>query len=346
MLLGNGGRVAAAVAVVAIAGCSLSAPPYVPADCADVTSLFAVRDVLVNRDHGCFVWVDETHGRVARSGAASAAIWTRRTEFGTAVMTSAVHTLGVGFLGPGGSEIAQTLRDPSLEHGVARVRLIDEDGIDSSVFVSPVFVLYNPAIPVGENGNGFADILPEHDFYLAVVDGQRLEDAPLLEVPGPLSNEGPRLYDPAMRADVEPTFAASSADALVLIMGYPADGHGNSGTPLCASVGRVLSDAEAVSAVVALAAAGDEEGGIAYDAEVEMIIEGSAAGGMSGGGVFDRDGLLVGVIVRATEAASLPQYVRAVRMTYVVSRLGGAFDGLAPEVRDAVSRYLEPGIQN
>ncbi|NIM45818.1 MAG: hypothetical protein GTN80_08890 [Nitrososphaeria archaeon] len=61
-----------------------------------------------------------------------------------------------------------------------------------------------------------------------------------------------------------------------------------------------LSDTEAEDTIKELSALGDEEGGIAYDPEAEMIIEGHAVVGMSGGGVYDRAGKQVGILVRAS----------------------------------------------
>ncbi|NIX19923.1 MAG: hypothetical protein GWN07_08830, partial [Actinobacteria bacterium] len=51
-------------------------------------------------------------------------------------------------------------------------------------------------------------------------------------------------------------------------------------------------DAQAEQKIMDLASAGDPEGDIAYDAEVEIIIEGPAAAGMSGGPVVDEEGRL------------------------------------------------------
>jgi hypothetical protein len=123
-------------------------------------------------------------------------------------------------------------------------------------------------------------------------------------------------------------------------MGYPREG--DFAGMLAACIGRVLSDSEAEAAIEELAALGDEEGGIAYDPEVEMIIEGYSVVGMSGGGVFDRGGSLVGVLERASYEYDGKQYVRVVRMTFVVDRINSAFEALSDSEKDMVSPYLEP----
>jgi hypothetical protein len=102
-----------------------------------------------------------------------------------------------------------------------------------------------------------------------------------------------------------------------------------------------MTDAEASAAMVDLAARGDPEGAIRYDSEVEMFIEGAALAGMSGGPVVDRRGRIVGVMVRASDEHDGGQYVRAVRLTYVVSQLEEALNALSPERRAAISGYLE-----
>ena len=95
-------------------------------------------------------------------------------------------------------------------------------------------------------------------------------------------------------------------------------------------------------AVATLASLGDPEGSIPYDADAELILQGAAIAGMSGGAVVDRSGLLVGILVRATDVHDGIQYVRAVRMSYVVLRLAEAFDELALTEQRAIGGYLEP----
>jgi hypothetical protein len=71
-----------------------------------------------------------------------------------------------------------------------------------------------------------------------------------------------------------------------------------------------------------------------------MFIEGSAITGMSGGGAFDTDGRVVGILVRASTEHPTRQFVRAVRMSYVVARVRQAVEALEPDRRQAVETYL------
>ena len=94
-------------------------------------------------------------------------------------------------------------------------------------------------------------------------------------------------------------------------------------------------------AIATLAALGDSEGEIAYEPDVEMVIEGAAVAGMSGGPVVDREGRLVGVLVRATATPDGEHYARAVRLTWIAAELSGAIGSLAPSVQSSVATYLE-----
>jgi hypothetical protein len=334
-------RVVATIALFAMSGCTgLTPPPApMPAACDAPTELFSVTQVLADPTHACFDWVDVTHGRVARSSSASAVIWSTRTSAETALLISAVHTLGVGWFGPAETAIAENLIDPATITGVPRIFLVDAATGAPRPQASPLHNLYNPAIPAAENTNNFADILPRRDFYFGVIDDQLLAVAPLVETPEPLRPASPDVYDPQALTATAPTYVEVAANELVLLMGYPSQSPYN-GT-LTAGVGQVLDDADARAAIAWLAQVGDVEGEIAYEPAVEMIIAGRASGGMSGGGVFDQAGRLVGVIVRASDPRDGGQYVRAVRMGFAVDELRDAFDALAPQEQAGVAPYLE-----
>lgn len=334
--------VALLVCAAALAGCSAVQPPPLPATCADVTSIFLVEDMLAATDHACHDWVATTHGRVARSSSASAVVWSTRSDAGPALLVSAVHTLGVGYLDPASGDVPEALVDPAGQLGVPRIFLVEPDGAAISAEASPLFHLYHPAIPDDENTNGFRELLPVHDFYFGVIDDQQIEVSGIVGLAEPVHAAGPALHDPLERADSAPTFSAVEPGDHVLLAGFPA------AAPYAgrqsASVGRVLSDAEATAAIAMLADAGDMEGDIAYQPEVEMIIAGAAAGGMSGGGVFDAQSRVVGIIVRASDPLDGVQYVRAVRMTYAVEQLTEAFGGLTADTQAAIAPYLEPEV--
>jgi hypothetical protein len=258
---------------------------------------------------------------------------------GTALIVAALHTLGEGYLGPGGSLIEERLRDPAEQPGATRIFLVKgEDGsVDSLANV--LFILYNPEVPSEQSGNYLRDILPRHDFFVGVIDSQKVVMEPLPGTPAPLRHEPPVIFDPSDLTTVAPTYADANPGDAVILMGYPQVGE--LAGMLAASIGRVLSDTEAEDVIKELAALGDEEGGITYDPEVEMIIEGHSVVGMSGGGVYDQAGRQVGILVRASDEYGGKQYIRAVRMTYLVASLMSAYEALSSIARAVVSPYLE-----
>lgn len=296
----------------------------------------------VSSSHPCRPWVWRLQGRVARSGNMSAVVWSLRTESTTGLIVSAVHTLGEGWLGPGGSAIPERLSDPSAELGATRIFLVGADGGEPDDLASVLFVLYHPEIPAAESGSNLRDVLPRHDFLVGVIDSQKVQVQPLPQAPGPLRHEPPKVFDPHDLTMSGATYGEAVAGETVILMGFP--NAGELAGALVGSLGVVLDDEQAVDAVGALAAAGDAEGAIPYDAEAEMILSAEATTGMSGGGVFDRNGRLVGIMVRASEKHRGQQYVRAVRMTYVVSRLTTAFQALDQGQQAVLGPYLEVPI--
>jgi hypothetical protein len=302
------------------------------------TPLFSVNEVISDQDHPLYEWVYKLHGRVAKSSQMSASVWSLRSEAGTALIVSAIHTLGEGYLGPGGTLIEERLRDPDEKPGATRIFLVKEDGSVDSL-ASVLFILYNPEVPADQSGNNLRDILPIHDFFVGVIDSQKVVMEPLPNMPGPLKHESPTIFDPSDLTTVEPTYAAVTSDESVILMGYPLSGE--FAGKLAANIGRVLSDTEAEDTIKELAALGDEEGGIAYDPEVEMIIEGYSVAGMSGGGVYNNAGKQVGILVRASYEYDDKQYVRAVRMTYLVDRLMSAYEVLSDSEKAEIGQYLE-----
>jgi len=323
------------------AGCQADpfVEPPMPATCEASDALFEVFSSLDDVDNACRPWIDQTHGRVARSGNASAAVWSRRTQAGAALLVSAVHTLGVGWFGSANVEIDSALRDPSQEIGVARITFIASQGGELDSSRSPMFDFFNLSIPADQNSNFLRDILPRHDVFVAVVDDQKLPTSPLAPQPSPLQNASPDIYDPLEKTTTAPTFADVDAGELVMAIGFPAEGI--LAGEMAGSIGTVLSPEEIADVLGRLAVAGDEEGSIEYDPQAEFIYQGPAAGGMSGGGVFNASGDLVGVLVRASDPLDGVQYVRVVRMNYVVGELNDLFESLPQEQQDTIAPFLD-----
>lgn len=298
------------------------APP-IPETCDAPVPLAPVAQALDGK-HPCFQWLDRVIGRVVAQTRGSAAIWSLDTPSGLALLVTAMHTLGAGWFGPLGEEVPAAFLSPLETMGATRLFLVDPDTLslrDTSA-MSAFFALFHVGIPADVHRQGLWDILPRHDLAVGLVD-DRLHDQSLLGASGELNLASPALYDPYGDTATTPGWGEPKPGDSLMIVGKPAEARG-----LHLSLGLVLSDAQAEEAIEHLALLGDEEGEIAYDSEAEMLLVAEVLPGMSGSGLFDRDGRLCGILVRGSEADPKRQIARAVRMSYLVRRMQAAFESL------------------
>lgn len=217
---------------------------------------------------------------------------------GYGLLASATHTLGVGWFGPEGEAIEEAFVAPETE-GVLRLAIPPPDGRFSLDDLSPLYSLYHLDIPAAENVDGLSAIRPEHDVYLGLVDAQRVPYDGAGEFPSDDDRQPGlvALFDPHDLSRTAPMWSTPAPGDPVMMAGYP---HDTDAFPVGAlSVGRVLSDDDARAAIEALADAGDEEGSIAYELGVELLVEGRAIPGMSWGAAFDRAGRWIAWFARA-----------------------------------------------
>ena len=125
-----------------------------------------------------------------------------------------------------------------------------------------------------------------------------------------------------------PGVASLRPEQEVLLMGAPAVGN----LALMYSLGRVLSETESLRR--------DPR----YDAERQFVVQGSAAGRMSGGGVFGRDGSYLGVITTGFfgghPKALVSDYVGGVRATWIEKRFLAYLAGLPEAKRQALAELI------
>ena len=322
--------------LAALAACEDRSTAGLEPSCGPKRGLMVVRDVLAAEGDPCEPRAAALYGRaVLVPGRGSGSIWTRRTEHGTGILLTAAHVISpCGF----DADCPESLRDPKADPGAATIRLTEASGVYASKW-SAHFFLFNPYTPAGQIYS--PGILPRVDFSASVVDAQTFEPwGSGVATPGPLVDAPLPLHDPERLTLGAATWAEAEPGAWVATVGYPFDDDGEQ-RELAMSVGRVLDDAEAAAVVQALRALGDDEGSIAYDAEAEFLIEGQAVRGMSGGGVYDEAGRQVGTLVRGSSVPVKAQYLRAVRTSYVVDRIGATLESLSEEQRARVSPYLE-----
>ena len=301
--------------------------------------LAAVRDGLVD-GHPCKAWLEKTYPRVvslAHHG--SGVVWSLDTKQKTGVLLSAAHVF----------QHAPGMYELEVKSG-----FFDPDRIGEHPWIAcapqangvtkpkgpGVMMLYWPGSKEVD-AYGWNTILPEDDYMFAVLAGsldttncQSSNWQPDLALPWRDRPRGaPELPGLDPKALVT---AAPVPGERALIVGYP-EGHAQSYI-----VARVLSDADAKRRIAELAAAGDEEGVIPYSAKVEILLDGYAKGGTSGGGVFDTEGRLVAILVRGSRKG--PATIRAVRASYILEQMRTAWPSAPKPLAKKLVRYLDPSL--
>ncbi len=335
-----------------IAACGPERPP--PGACSVVGEPAPVAEALSNDDDPCRGWVARVYGRVLRTfseqgGRGSSVLWSTDTDAGSGVLVTAAHVMTPCIPMLADADAGSVCRAGAVDPGTAEADVAERlaepgTGIPRSEW-SPAFPMVFPELRPGEPWD--APLPPARDFSVYAIDDQLLpafSDQPRPQAE-PLGSSPPPVDDPADLLSGPDGWAPAVPGGVVLLVGYPErtpSPLGSDGRRMEYGVGIVSTDDEARAALADLAAAGDEEGAIPYDPEVEMLVRGTALPGMSGGGVFDERGALVGIMVRASTAPDVPRVVRAVRTTYVAERVAAIVGGLDPSLRDAVSRRLPP----
>ncbi len=311
-----------------------------PEHCDAPTDLFSVEELLENPEHACYDWIHAVYTRAAKGGTGgSAAIWSLDTERGNGLALSAAHVLKDFDVDESG-DAPETLVTPDDETGLHFVRLSrPEAGIPPENYTA-TFPFYHPAISEEEMADGFANILPRHDFFLSAVDSQLAAERESFEA----MCSAPPVLPFAQDTEIPDIFPADAEPGdLLAILGYPANGV--FANQLAAVVVRVMTEAEIAKALAELRNVGDEEGGLSYDADAEMILEGRALPGMSGSGAFDREGRLAGLLVRgSTEEEASLFIVRTVRTPYIAGCIREAFEALDETQQEKIEPCLDPAI--
>ncbi|RYZ94830.1 MAG: serine protease, partial [Sphingobacteriaceae bacterium] len=187
-------------------------------------------------------------------------------------------------------------------------------------------------------------LLPAEDFYLGIIDNQRTQQSPLSKHPEPVTTAVPlKLYDPENRTKANQTWNVAAPGEQAIAVGYPQD---INNYPNGAVVyGRILSDAEAQAVIQSLKSVGDVEGNIPYDSAVEFFIASQAIAGMSGGGVFNSTGQLLGIMVRSSDAEKAPKITRVVKLTYIREKMVSYFNSLSQTDQSKIRPFISGELQ-
>lgn len=334
----------AAFALLVI-GCGANAPPDRPlpaagsdlaGDCPETAST-SVASALDTRQP-CRDWVEATYHRVASVGSGkSGAIWSISSK-GAAVFVTCQHCFGTsgGLTAPRGGNSGGVVTVGTAPERTGD-RVTSGQPVDNTNRFHYAYVLYAPKPPpsaTDARGN-LTNIKPVDDWVVSAMPGKVFTSYGHLALvpPESMPTDPLAVRDPAKLLGVETTGEPVPGE-LALTLGFPAAGQG----AMMFTAGAIHTDARAAE-IISRAEKGERE--IAYDPAVEFLVAGQLTVGNSGGGVFDRRGRYLGVMVRGSvEPVDGEHFVRVVRASYIRVQVDKALSAAAPELRAAVEPYL------
>jgi len=294
-----------------------------------------IEDILNGNDQNLINLLNKVRGSVGRRGPGSKTIWSRKNDYGLGLYISANHVYNISGWN---SRNAQFFDLSSENTGIFETSQLPptNGGIDLGKTLVADFPLIHFDISSGASNT---TVLPAEDFYLGIVDNQRTPQGPFPKHPELVKTSEPlQLYDPEHRTTAAQTWNTAVAGEKVIAVGYPQD---NINYPNGAvAYGKVLSNKEAAEAIQKLNIAGDAEGNIPYNANAEFFTEAQAIAGMSGGGIFNSEGQLLGIMVRASDKEGAPKIIRVVKISYIKAVLTEFYNGLSEADKIKVSPFI------
>tara|TARA_R110000868_G_scaffold131361_3_gene341396 strand:+ start:2388 stop:3458 length:1071 start_codon:yes stop_codon:yes gene_type:complete len=278
--------------------------------------------------------INKVRGSVGKRGFGSKVIWSRKNENNLGLYISANHVYGLDTW-PDRQESFINISENN--NGIFLGSQIPKS--DGSISLGNELIadfgLYHPEIPSNATNHS---IHPAFDFYIGIMDNQRIQDNGLAIYPQKvIMAQALELYDPENRTLDSQTWNKTESMDTILAIGYPQDRLNYPNGAI--STGKVLSESEALSAIAILKNLGDEEGNIPYNHQVEFIAKAKALPGMSGGGVFNAKGQLLGIMVRATKVNN--QYlIRVIRITYIKQKLTSFYHSLSLSDQQKIRPFI------
>ncbi|SKD09472.1 hypothetical protein SAMN05660461_5361 [Chitinophaga ginsengisegetis] len=294
-----------------------------------------IEDVLNGKDQSLINILNKVRGSVGKRGPASKTIWSRKNDYGVGLYISANHIYNISGWS---SRNAQFFNLFSENPGIFETSQIPP--ANGNIALGNTLIADFPLMHFDISPNATnTTILPSEDFYLGVIDNQRIEQGPLPQYPTLVQTAAPlQMYDADNRTKAIQTWATPVAGEKAIAVGYPQD-NGNYPNGAVA-YGKILSDTEAADIIQKLKAAGDAEGEVPYNPAVEFFVEAQGIAGMSGGGAFNSEGQLLGIMVRASDKEKAPKIIRVVKVVYIKSRMVEFYNGLPETSKSKVKPFI------
>ncbi|MFX1706686.1 trypsin-like peptidase domain-containing protein [Chitinophaga sp. CC14] len=272
---------------------------------------------------------------MGKRGPASKTIWSRKNDYGVGLYISANHIYNISGWS---SRNAQFFNLFSENPGIFETSQIPP--ANGNITLGNTLIADFPLMHFDISPNATnTTILPSEDFYLGVIDNQRIEQGPLPQYPTLVQTAASlQMYDADNRTKAIQTWATPVAGEKAIAVGYPQD-NGNYPNGAVA-YGKILSDTEAADIIQKLKAAGDAEGEVPYNPDVEFFVEAQGIAGMSGGGAFNSEGQLLGIMVRASDKEKAPKIIRVVKVVYIKSRMVEFYNGLPETSKSKVKPFI------
>jgi hypothetical protein len=298
------------------------------------TNLIKLEEALNNSNIDFVNLINKIRGSVGTNGPGSKVIWSKKNDYKLGLFVSANHVYGINTWPTLNEEFMDIV---TINNGIFLGSKIPptNGSIQLTNELIANFALYHPLIPSNATNT---TILPKDDFYLGILDNQRIMDNGLGNYPTFVKTSIPlQMFDLNNRTQAAQTWSVAETNQIVIAFGYPQD---KATYPNGAvSTGKVYSDLEAENSIQSLKQIGNVEGEIPYNPQAEFLANTDAIAGMSGGGVFNAEGQLLGIMVRATKLNGKP-VLRVVRITYIKQKMNAFYNALNVTNKNKIRPFI------
>lgn len=311
--------------------------PVAPKDDLRVSRM---EDILNGPDPSVIKLLNKVRGSVGKRGPGSKTIWSRKNDYGLGLYISANHVYNLSGWNTRSPQFFDLATEKVGIFETSQLPPIDGHIAPGNMWVADFLLMHFDISSHATN----TTLLPAEDFYLGVIDNQRIESSPLSKHPELIKTSEPlQMYDPDNRTKANLTWNIPVSGEKGIAVGYPQDK--NSYPNGAVAYGQILSDTEAAEVIGKLKAAGDSEGDIPYDPKAEFFVNAQAIKGMSGGGVFNTEGQLLGIMVRASEKENAPKIIRVVKVSYIKSKMQAYYYSLSETDKNKVRPFIRGELQ-
>jgi hypothetical protein len=294
-----------------------------------------IDEVLNGKDQSLIALLNKVRGSVGTRGPASKTIWSRKNDYSVGLYISANHVYGLSGWNSRNAEFYNLFSENPGIFESSQIPPGNGNIALGKTLIADFPLMHFDISPGATNST----ILPSEDFYLGVIDNQKIEQGPFAQHPDLVQTAIPlQMFDPENRTKADQTWNAPVAGEKAITIGYPQD---RAQYPNGAvAFGKILSETETADMMQKLKTSGDPEGDIPYDPVAEFFVEAQAIAGMSGGGVFNSEGQLLGIMVRASDKESAPKIIRVVKLSYIKSKMVQYYNGLPESGKNKIRPFI------